>query len=70
MPRCRILSLQLFANPLEQWIDFDQKLLGRQSSQTGIPEPFVSHGTDAAFYVFGIGNTAKRRGNHVAVLEG
>src|SRR5581483_11558749 len=47
-----------------------QKFFSRQAAELGVPQPLVAHGANAAFYFFGICNSAKRCGDHVAVLEG
>ena len=40
-----------------------------KTTELGIPEPFVAHSADTAFYFFGIGNATESRGNHIAVFK-
>ena len=39
--------------PASKRIDFDEKFLGRQAAELGVPHPFVAHRADAAFTLRG-----------------
>ena len=47
-----------------------RKLSGGSPPRAGVPHPLVAHGADASFDLRRVRDPAKRRGDHVAVLEG
>src|SRR5215470_13030919 len=63
------LAVEFLTHPSEQNIDLGEKRLRRQASEIGIPQPFVAHGADTAFYLFWIGDSAQSGGYHIAVFK-
>ena len=62
-------TLQFLADAGEQRVHFHEEFFGGQTAESGMPEPFVAHSADAAFYSGGIGDAAESGGDHVAVFE-
>src|SRR6185312_14678999 len=69
MIRREIAALQLRAHARQQRIHSAEELLRWEPAELLVPEPLVSHGADRAGDLARIGDTAERRGNHVAILE-
>src|SRR5271170_1538981 len=65
-----VFALEFCADTFEERINFYEKFFGRKPAEVGVPEPLVTHGADATFYLTGIGDAAESSGGHVAMLEG
>ena len=67
--RGEIPAREFVSHASEQRIYGDKKLFGRESAETLVPHPFMSHCAYAARRLPNIVNTAKHSGNVVAVFE-
>src|SRR5215471_11983065 len=63
-------AVELRAHAAQKRIDGTQKFLRRQAAQLRIPNPLMSHGAVAARRLVRIRDSAYRRREHVAMLEG
>src|SRR3977135_2138032 len=65
----RVFTVDFFAHACKKRIHFDEEILWRQTTERGVPQPLVTHGTDAALYLLCIGDAAESCGDHIAVFE-